>query len=60
MERVLHASFKVQTAELPSRGAASQLQRSRRPSLARSCTVVLSEADHDVATEELRRRHAEE
>ena len=51
VELVLHASFEMEDAQLPQRGASS-LQRQAVGLGA----VVLSEADHDATMEELKRR----
>ena len=53
-ELVLHASFEMEHAQLPPRGA-SALQRQG----VELGAVVMSEADHDVTMEELKLRQSD-
>ena len=55
VELVLHASFEMELATAPSRGASSQ----QRQGVAAGA-VVLAEADHNAAMEELRQRYSDE
>ena len=54
-ELVLHASFAMDTAQLPPRGASKQ----QRDAVGKGA-VVLSEADHAAAVEELKQRYGGE
>ena len=53
--RTMHASFEMERAQLPRRGASTE----QRQAVERGA-VVLSSADHEAAMEELRQRHGEE
>ena len=52
VELVLHTSFEMELAALPPRGASVQ----QRQGVSKGA-VVLAEADHEAAVEELRKRH---
>ena len=55
VELVLHTSFEMEQAALPPRGASAQ----QRQGVSKGA-VVLAEADHEAAMEELRKRYAGE